>query len=185
MYIISICMYLNTGAQKPPQRPHYSTPSQPPPSTRFFHLFLKNQCFGLSCHCLGTGQDTQNMPELCPIALPRPLYRTHSRVLKSDIYLWLEDASKMPYTSSFVSWTILPRLWNRPGSSRQVQTWTNSPSTRIVQGASIMLKLEGYFQCPGAPKSGPKNASLLNFQYAVKWQQTGKMCHKPDLFVGH
>ncbi len=37
------------------------------------------------------------------------------------------------------------------------------------------------FQCSGAPKV----AFLLNFQYAVKWQQTGKMYHKPDPFVCH
>ena len=88
---------------------HCLTPSLSPPLTRFFDFFMKNQCLALSCHGHRNGQYPPKGPKLCPIALPQAWYRTQSRALRSDVYLWLEGASKMTPPNIFVSWCILPR----------------------------------------------------------------------------
>ena len=49
----------------------------------------------LSCHGHIMGQDHADKPKRGPIALPRALYKTHSCVLKSDIYFWFYGAPKM------------------------------------------------------------------------------------------
>ena len=66
---------------------HCLTPSLSPPSTRFFYVFMKNQCLALSCHGHRNGQYPPKGPKLCPIALPQALYRTQSRVL-NFLFLW-------------------------------------------------------------------------------------------------
>ena len=76
---------------------HCLTPSLSPPSTRFFDFFMKNQCLALSCHGHRNGQYPLEGPKLCPIALPQALYRTQSRALRSDIYLWLEEVLVLGY----------------------------------------------------------------------------------------
>ena len=133
-YAISICMYCmpwTTGALNPPQHPPNTlswprtrgdplrapqgmgpTTFLPHPSTTLdpiFLFFLKNPCLDLSCHGHRIGQDTQDRPKLCPIVLPRAWNKTRSRVVKSDIYLWLEGASKMPPSNNFVFWSMFPR----------------------------------------------------------------------------
>jgi hypothetical protein len=87
---------------------HFLTPSQSPPSTRFFDFFWENLCLDLSCHGHRNGLNHPEGPKLCPVALERAWYRAQSRVLQSDVYLWLEGASKVPPSSIFVLWCILP-----------------------------------------------------------------------------
>ena len=74
-----------------------------------FLFFLKNPCLDLSRHCHRIGQDTQDRPKLCPIVPRRSWNRKRLRVLNSDIYLWIEGASKMPLSHIFVFWSVLPR----------------------------------------------------------------------------
>jgi len=88
---------------------HCLTPSQSPLSTRFFDFFLKNQCLDLSCHGHRNGQGPQEGPKHGLVSLPQALFRTQSRLLRSDVYLWLERASKLTPSNIFVRWCILPR----------------------------------------------------------------------------
>ena len=46
---------------------HFLTPSQSPPSTRFFDFFWENQCLDLSCHGHRNGQGPPEGPKLCPV----------------------------------------------------------------------------------------------------------------------
>ena len=80
-----------------------------PPLDPIFGILMKNQCLDVYCHGCRIGHEHPDGPKLCPLALPRALYRLHSRVLKSDIYLWLEGASKMPPYNNFVFCGVLPR----------------------------------------------------------------------------
>jgi hypothetical protein len=108
---------------------HCLTPSLSLPSTRFFYFFMKNQCLALSCHGHRNGQYPPKGPKLCPIALPQALHRTQSRVLRSDVYLWLEGASKM--TPPHTHFCVLVRLATAVESVRIVQAGSNlaqSPS---------------------------------------------------------
>jgi hypothetical protein len=58
-------------------------------------------CLGLSCHGSRIGQNHPGRLKLCPIALPRALYKTRPRVLKLDAYFQCAGAPKMTPWSIF------------------------------------------------------------------------------------
>ena len=87
---------------------HCLTSSQSHLSSKCSDFLRKNQCLDLSCHGHRNGLNHPEGPKLCPVALERAWYRAQSRVLQSDVYLWLEGASKVPPSSIFVLWCILP-----------------------------------------------------------------------------
>ena len=58
--------------------------------------FCKNRRWDMSCHGRRIGQDHPGRLKLGPMALPRALYRTHPRVLKSEAHCQFSGVPKMP-----------------------------------------------------------------------------------------
>ena len=55
-------------------------------------FLFKNRCLDVYCHSCRIGHEHRDRPKHCPLAHPRALYRTHTRVPKSGMYLWLVGA---------------------------------------------------------------------------------------------
>ena len=118
-------------------------------------------------------------PKFCPIALPPAKYRTLLCVLKSDVYLWLEGASKTPPLQQFCVLVHLATVVeDRPG---RLKLGSLVLPPLLCKTYPRELKSDTYFGCSGAPKLTP----LTNFCYAAILWQMRSMCHKPAQFVGN
>ncbi len=111
---------------------HFLTPSQSAPSTRFFDFFWENQRLDLSCHGHRNGQNPPEGPKLCPVALQRAWYRAQSRVLQSDVYLWLWGCIKGAPLQHFCAVVHLAMAVE---------------SARIVQGGSNLAQSSSHVHC--------------------------------------
>ena len=70
-------------------------------------FLLKNRYLDVYCHSCRIGHEHRDRPKHCPLAHPRALYRTHTRVPKSGMYLWLVGAWNMHPVQQFcVSWRL-------------------------------------------------------------------------------
>jgi hypothetical protein len=81
--------------------PHHSPTPRP--------YFWRNRCWGLCCHVCRIGHDPPYRPKRGQMALLRALYKTHPRMLKSEVYFRADGASKMTPLRDFVSWSDLQR----------------------------------------------------------------------------
>ncbi len=144
-------------------------------------FFLEVLCLDLSCHCHSIGQDAPDRPKLCPIALPSAQYWTRLCVLKSDIYLWLEGASKTPPLQQFCALDHLATVIDRPGSSRQAQTRVTRPPTRIVQDSPARAEIRRTFWVFWCSQVDPLDQFLLCRHIvanALHVPQTSTICRK-------
>ena len=142
---------------------------------------MKNQCLALSCHGHRNGQYPPEGPKLCPIALTQALYRTQSRVLRSDIYLWLVGASKLTPPPPTILCLGASCHGSRIGQDRpgKLKLGQIALPRALCKNHPRVLKSDAYFRCSGAPKMTP----LTNFRHAPLSSQTRFTCHKPAQFL--